>query len=169
MVVRTTATGAERHDHHLTRPPQSCCDPKSACTSTHTTIHRPPELGGRKGRGRGAHRRVLRPPQAVSHLKQLAHRVAPTGLSVGSTAGLARGEAAAGGGGRGMRVVHNEAALLKAIHVTQTEAKAFFGDGTVYLEKFLENPRHVEIQVIGDGKGEAICLGDRDCSLQRRH
>ena len=78
-------------------------------------------------------------------------------------------KAAAGGGGRGMRVVHNEAALLKAIHVTQTEAKSFFGDGTVYLEKFLENPRHVEIQVIGDGMGEAICLGDRDCSLQRRH
>ena len=78
-------------------------------------------------------------------------------------------KAAAGGGGRGMRVVHNEAALLKAIHVTQTEAKSFFGDGTVYLEKFLENPRHVEIQVIGDGEGEAICLGDRDCSLQRRH
>lgn len=78
-------------------------------------------------------------------------------------------KAAAGGGGRGMRVVHNEAALLKAIHVTQTEAKSFFGDGTVYLEKFLENPRHVEIQVIGDGQGGAICLGDRDCSLQRRH
>jgi len=78
-------------------------------------------------------------------------------------------KAAAGGGGRGMRVVHNEAALLKAIHITQTEAKSFFGDGTVYLEKFLENPRHVEIQVIGDGTGEAICLGDRDCSLQRRH
>lgn len=78
-------------------------------------------------------------------------------------------KAAAGGGGRGMRVVHNEAALLKAIHVTQTEAKSFFGDGTVYLEKFLENPRHVEIQIIGDGNGEAICLGDRDCSLQRRH
>ena len=78
-------------------------------------------------------------------------------------------KAAAGGGGRGMRVVHNEAALLKAIHITQTEAKSFFGDGTVYLEKFLENPRHVEIQVIGDGMGGAICLGDRDCSLQRRH
>ena len=60
----------------------------TSCTSTYTTIHRPPELGGRKGRGRGAHRRVPRPPQAVSHLKQLAHRVAPTGLSVGSTAGL---------------------------------------------------------------------------------
>ena len=78
-------------------------------------------------------------------------------------------KAAAGGGGRGMRVVHNEAALLKAIYVTQTEAKSFFGDGTVYLEKYLENPRHVEIQVIGDGRGNAIYLGDRDCSLQRRH
>lgn len=78
-------------------------------------------------------------------------------------------KAAAGGGGRGMRVVHNEAALMKAIYVTQSEAKSFFGDGTVYLEKFLENPRHVEIQIIGDGKGNAIHLGDRDCSLQRRH
>ncbi|MCI5107455.1 MAG: acetyl-CoA carboxylase biotin carboxylase subunit [Pseudomonadales bacterium] len=78
-------------------------------------------------------------------------------------------KAAAGGGGRGMRVVHNEAALLKAIYVTQSEAKSFFGDGTVYLEKFLENPRHVEIQVIGDGEGNAVHLGDRDCSLQRRH
>lgn len=92
------------------------------------------------------------------------------------TLGLARDigypviiKAAAGGGGRGMRVVHNEAALLKAIYVTQSEAKSFFGDGTVYLEKFLENPRHVEIQVIGDGKGNAVHLGDRDCSLQRRH
>lgn len=78
-------------------------------------------------------------------------------------------KAAAGGGGRGMRVVHNEAALLKAVYVTQSEAKAFFGSGVVYLEKFLENPRHVEIQVIGDGNGNAIHLGDRDCSLQRRH
>jgi acetyl-CoA carboxylase biotin carboxylase subunit len=78
-------------------------------------------------------------------------------------------KAAAGGGGRGMRVVHNEAALLKAVYVTQTEAKSFFGSGVVYLEKFLENPRHVEIQVLGDGQGNAIHLGDRDCSLQRRH
>ena len=78
-------------------------------------------------------------------------------------------KATAGGGGRGMRVVHNEAALLKAIFVTQTEAKSFFGNGVVYLEKFLENPRHVEIQVIGDGRGNALYLGDRDCSLQRRH
>ncbi len=78
-------------------------------------------------------------------------------------------KAAAGGGGRGMRVVHNEAALLKAIYVTQSEAKSFFGSGVVYLEKYLENPRHVEIQIIGDGRGEVIHLGDRDCSLQRRH
>ncbi len=78
-------------------------------------------------------------------------------------------KAAAGGGGRGMRVVHNEASLLKSISITQNEAGSFFGDPTVYLEKFLGNPRHVEIQVIGDGKGDAISLGDRDCSMQRRH
>lgn len=78
-------------------------------------------------------------------------------------------KAAAGGGGRGMRVVHTEAHLLNAIHVTQSEAKAAFGDGTVYMEKFLENPRHVEIQVLSDGQGNAIHLGDRDCSLQRKH
>lgn len=78
-------------------------------------------------------------------------------------------KAAAGGGGRGMRVVHTEGHLLNAIHVTQSEAKAAFGDSTVYMEKYLENPRHVEIQVLSDGKGNAIHLGDRDCSLQRRH
>ena len=78
-------------------------------------------------------------------------------------------KAAAGGGGRGMRVVHSEASLLKAIYVTQSEAKSFFGSGVVYLEKFLENPRHVEIQMLGDGQGNAVHLGDRDCSLQRRH
>ncbi|MDF1691883.1 MAG: acetyl-CoA carboxylase biotin carboxylase subunit [Zhongshania sp.] len=78
-------------------------------------------------------------------------------------------KAAAGGGGRGMRVVHSEAALLNAVYVTQSEASAAFGDGTVYIEKFLENPRHVEIQVLADGQGNAIHLGDRDCSLQRRH
>ena len=77
-------------------------------------------------------------------------------------------KAAAGGGGRGMRVVHTEAHLLNAIHVTQSEAKAAFGDGTVYMEKFLENPRHVEVQILSDGKN-AIHLGDRDCSLQRKH
>ncbi|MBE8716701.1 acetyl-CoA carboxylase biotin carboxylase subunit [Cellvibrio polysaccharolyticus] len=78
-------------------------------------------------------------------------------------------KAAAGGGGRGMRVVHTEAALLNSIQITQAEAKAAFGDGTVYMEKFLQNPRHVEVQILSDGQGNAIHLGDRDCSLQRRH
>ncbi len=78
-------------------------------------------------------------------------------------------KAAAGGGGRGMRVVHNEAALLNSVQVTQTEAASFFGSGVVYIEKFLQKPRHVEIQVLADGQGNAIHLGDRDCSLQRRH
>jgi len=78
-------------------------------------------------------------------------------------------KAAGGGGGRGMRVVHTEAALLSAISTTQSEAKAAFGNGMVYMEKFLENPRHVEIQVLADGQGNAIHLGERDCSMQRRH
>jgi len=78
-------------------------------------------------------------------------------------------KAAAGGGGRGMRVVHTEGHLLSAINVTRTEAHAAFGDGTVYMEKFLERPRHVEVQVLADGQGNAIHLFDRDCSLQRRH
>ncbi len=78
-------------------------------------------------------------------------------------------KAAAGGGGRGMRVVHNEAALLNSVQVTQSEAAAAFGSEVVYLEKFLQKPRHVEIQVLADGQGNAVHLGDRDCSLQRRH
>ncbi len=78
-------------------------------------------------------------------------------------------KAAAGGGGRGMRVVQSEAALLNAVYVTQSEAAAAFGNDTVYIEKFLENPRHVEVQVLADSHGNAIHLGDRDCSLQRRH
>ena len=78
-------------------------------------------------------------------------------------------KAAAGGGGRGMRVVEKAEDLIKSIQVTKSEAKSYFGSDVVYLEKFLGNPRHVEIQVIGDGRGNAICLGDRDCSMQRRH
>ena len=78
-------------------------------------------------------------------------------------------KAAAGGGGKGMRVVHNEAALLSSVQITQTEAGAAFGSDVVYLEKYLQKPRHVEIQVLADGQGHAIHLGDRDCSLQRRH
>ena len=78
-------------------------------------------------------------------------------------------KAAAGGGGRGMRVVHNEEVLLSSIKVTQSEAQAAFGSPVVYMEKFLQRPRHVEVQVLADGQGNAVHLGDRDCSLQRRH
>ncbi|WP_455201853.1 acetyl-CoA carboxylase biotin carboxylase subunit [Kaarinaea lacus] len=78
-------------------------------------------------------------------------------------------KAAAGGGGRGMRVVHSEANLLNAIDLTKGEAQAAFGSDVVYLEKFLENPRHIEIQVLSDKHGNAIHLGERDCSMQRRH
>src|SRR5215813_10896443 len=78
-------------------------------------------------------------------------------------------KAAGGGGGRGMRVVHTEAALLNAVNMTRTEAQAAFGNPMVYVEKFLENPRHVEIQVLADEHKNAVYLGDRDCSMQRRH
>jgi acetyl-CoA carboxylase biotin carboxylase subunit len=78
-------------------------------------------------------------------------------------------KAAGGGGGRGMRVVHAEAALLAAISLTRTEAKNAFNNDVVYMEKYLDRPRHVEFQVLGDGEGHAIHLGERDCSMQRRH
>ncbi|WP_286917180.1 acetyl-CoA carboxylase biotin carboxylase subunit [Pseudomonas sp. UBA6276] len=78
-------------------------------------------------------------------------------------------KAAGGGGGRGMRVVHKEEDLIASAKLTRTEAGAAFGNPMVYLEKFLTNPRHVEVQVLSDGQGQAIHLGDRDCSLQRRH
>jgi acetyl-CoA carboxylase biotin carboxylase subunit len=78
-------------------------------------------------------------------------------------------KAAGGGGGRGMRVVHKEEDLIRAAVLTRNEAAQIFGNPVVYLEKYLGNPRHVEIQVLADGQGNAIHLGDRDCSLQRRH
>ena len=78
-------------------------------------------------------------------------------------------KASGGGGGRGMRVVHTEASLTSAITVTKAEARAAFDNDVVYMEKFLERPRHVEFQVIADGKGNAIHLAERDCSMQRRH
>ncbi len=78
-------------------------------------------------------------------------------------------KAAGGGGGRGMRVVHSESNLLSAISLTKAEAGAAFGNDTVYMEKFLENPRHVEFQVLSDTHGNAIHLAERDCSMQRRH
>ncbi|HNA81101.1 MAG TPA: acetyl-CoA carboxylase biotin carboxylase subunit [Thiobacillaceae bacterium] len=78
-------------------------------------------------------------------------------------------KAAGGGGGRGMRVVHTEANLIQAVQMTQAEAGAAFGNPMVYMEKFLGNPRHIEIQVLSDEHGNAIHLGERDCSMQRRH
>ncbi|MDR6660902.1 acetyl-CoA carboxylase biotin carboxylase subunit [Tardiphaga sp. 804_B3_N1_9] len=78
-------------------------------------------------------------------------------------------KAAAGGGGRGMKVAQTEADLLMALSTASNEAKAAFGDASVYLEKYLTKPRHIEIQVLGDGRGGALHLGERDCSLQRRH
>ncbi|MEO8409057.1 MAG: acetyl-CoA carboxylase biotin carboxylase subunit, partial [Propionivibrio sp.] len=78
-------------------------------------------------------------------------------------------KAAGGGGGRGMRVVHTEAALLNAVVMTRAEALSFFGNAQVYLEKYLQNPRHIEIQVLADSFRNAVYLGERDCSMQRRH
>lgn len=78
-------------------------------------------------------------------------------------------KAAAGGGGRGMRVVHTEAALSNAVIITRNEAQAAFGNPTVYVERYLENPRHIEFQVLADAHGNAIYLGERECSMQRRH
>jgi len=78
-------------------------------------------------------------------------------------------KASGGGGGRGMRVVQTEAALINAVTLTKGEALAAFGNGTVYMEKFLENPRHIEIQILADQHKNAVYLGERDCSMQRRH
>ncbi|HXE43111.1 MAG TPA: biotin carboxylase N-terminal domain-containing protein, partial [Candidatus Baltobacteraceae bacterium] len=78
-------------------------------------------------------------------------------------------KAVAGGGGRGMRVAHNDASLIKGYHTARTEAEKAFGNSKVYIEKFIENPHHIEIQILGDHKGRIIHLGERDCSIQRRN
>ena len=78
-------------------------------------------------------------------------------------------KAIAGGGGRGMRVAHNDISLVKGFHTARTEAEKAFGNSGVYIEKFIENPHHVEFQILGDNKGHIIHLGERDCSIQRRN
>src|SRR5204863_9578473 len=78
-------------------------------------------------------------------------------------------KAIAGGGGRGMRAAHNDISLVKGYHTARTEAEKAFGNSGVYIEKFIENPHHVEFQILGDAKGEIIHLGERDCSIQRRN
>jgi acetyl-CoA carboxylase biotin carboxylase subunit len=78
-------------------------------------------------------------------------------------------KAAAGGGGKGMRIAHNEATLMHAVAMATSEAQAAFGDGGVYLEKFIENARHIEFQVLGDEHGNVVVLGERECTIQRRH
>jgi geranyl-CoA carboxylase alpha subunit len=78
-------------------------------------------------------------------------------------------KAVAGGGGRGMRIAHNDISLVKGYHTARTEAEKAFGNSGVYIEKFIENPHHIEIQILGDSKGKIIHLGERDCSVQRRH
>ena len=78
-------------------------------------------------------------------------------------------KAAAGGGGCGMRVAHNEASLIQGFHAARTEAERAFGNGAVYIEKYLENPRHIEFQILADHHGAVVHLGERDCSIQRRH
>ena len=78
-------------------------------------------------------------------------------------------KAAAGGGGRGMRIARNEPSLITGFHAASSEAKAAFGDGTVYLERYVENPRHIEVQILADNYGKVLHLGERDCSIQRRH
>src|ERR1700683_300920 len=78
-------------------------------------------------------------------------------------------KASGGGGGRGMRVVHTDASLLNAISITRSEARAAFGNAQVYMEKFLERPRHIEFQILAENYGNVVHLGERDCSMQRRH
>src|SRR5207244_10758063 len=78
-------------------------------------------------------------------------------------------KAVAGGGGRGMRVAHNDISLVKGFHTARSEAEKAFGNSGVYIEKFIENPHHIEFQILGDNRGNIVHLGERDCSIQRRN
>src|SRR5258708_16980826 len=78
-------------------------------------------------------------------------------------------KAVAGGGGRGMRIAHNDVSFAKEFHVARNEAEKAFGNGSVYIEKYIEKPRHIEFQILADSHGKVLHLGERDCSVQRRH
>ncbi len=135
----------------------------------HRTHRRRDPPDGRQGRGDQGHeggRRALRAGFRRSADRRRRQQPRASPREIGYPVII---KAAGGGGGRGMRVVHTEAALLNSIATTRAEAKAAFGNDQVYMEKFLENPRHIEIQVLADGQGNAIHLGERDCSMQRRH
>ena len=116
--------------------------------------------------GSGAAAGVPTVPGSNGALSEDAREIVKVARSVGYPVII---KAAGGGGGRGMRVVHTEAALMNAVTMTRQEAQAAFGNPNVYMEKFLENPRHIEIQVLADQHRNAVWLGDRDCSMQRRH
>jgi len=105
-------------------------------------------------------------PGSEGALPEDPKEIIRTGRSVGYPVII---KAAGGGGGRGMRVVHTEAALVNAVNTTRAEAAAAFSNPEVYMEKFLENPRHIEIQILADHYGNVVHLGERDCSMQRRH
>jgi acetyl-CoA carboxylase biotin carboxylase subunit len=105
-------------------------------------------------------------PGSEGALSEVPEEIVKTARAVGYPVII---KAAGGGGGRGMRVVHTEAALLNAVSLTRGEAQAAFGNPMVYMEKFLESPRHIEVQVLADRFRNAVYLGDRDCSMQRRH
>jgi acetyl/propionyl-CoA carboxylase alpha subunit len=120
-----------------------------------TKISSNAEEGNRRG---GARREASRPPAASGTFSEI--------LSLGLPVVV---KASAGGGGKGMRVVHDAASLSEAISSCRREAAAAFGDDTVYVEKFLPTPRHIEVQILGDMHGNVVALGERECSLQRRH
>lgn len=107
----------------------------------------------------------------VHNSKQTLHDLPQQNIEIAREIGypLILKYAGGGGHGRGMRVVHTEASLLNAIYVAHAEATAIFGDSALYMEHYLENPRHIEFQILADGQGNAICLGERDCSMQIKH
>ncbi len=128
-------------------------------------------LNGEEGAARGgAAPRAAGRPAASGTLEEIPSSLSPSSLKEIHSLGLpVVVKASAGGGGKGMRIVREPSELPDAIASCRREAAAAFGDGTVYVEKYLERPRHVEVQVFGDWHGDVVAIGERECSLQRRH